>query len=214
LFAKNKDQKTDEVGQILLMKAMLYTQIFENPEKGTAILQELKRDFPDTKPGQAVDKILASMEKQKEAKKLQEAFVVGAKFPDFDEKDLAGKPLSIANYKGKVVLIDFWATWCGPCVQELPNVLKAYEKHHAAGFEIIGISLDKDEQKLKTFIEEKKVTWQQYFDGKGWESKLAGKYGIQSIPATYLLDGEGKILGSNLRGEALEEAVAKALSKK
>ena len=93
-------------------------------------------------------------------------------------------------------------------------MLKAYEAHHAKGFEIIGISLDQDEKKLKAFIEEKKMTWAQYFDGKGWANKLAGKYGVNSIPATYLLDGEGKIIGKNLRGEALEKAVAKALEKK
>jgi len=138
----------------------------------------------------------------------------GAAFPDFDEKDLAGNPLSIANFKGKVVLVDFWATWCPPCVAELPNVLKAYEEYHPKGFEIIGISLDKDRQKLDSFIKQKQMTWPQYFDGQGWENKLSQKYGVNSIPATYLLDKEGKIIGSNLRGEALDAAVAKALAGK
>ena len=146
--------------------------------------------------------------------RIQQTLVVGNKFPDFEEKDLAGQPLSIANFKGKVVLVDFWATWCGPCVQELPNVLRAYEKHHAEGFEIIGISLDQDERKLKDFTKQMKMTWPQYFDGKGWGNKLAGKYGVQSIPATFLLDGSGNIIGRDLRGEALEEAVSKALAKK
>jgi peroxiredoxin len=196
------------------MKAMLYMQVFENDEKGAELIAQLKKDFPETKPGKNADKVLENMEKQKEAKKIQKSLAEGTKFPDFDEKDLDGKPLSVANYKGKVVLVDFWAVWCGPCVAELPNVLKAYEAHHAKGFEIIGISLDQDEKKLKAFIEEKKMTWVQYFDGKGWGNKLAAKYGVNSIPATYLLDGEGKIIGKNLRGEALEKAVAKALEKK
>ena len=135
----------------------------------------------------------------------------GLKFPGFEEKDVAGKPLSIDNYKGKVVLIDFWATWCGPCVAELPNVLKVYEKHHGKGFDIIGISLDQDEAKLTSFTKQKNMTWQQFFDGQGWGNKLAAKYGVNSIPATFLLDGEGKIIGKDLRGEALEEAVTKAL---
>ena len=96
---------------------------------------------------------------------------------------------------------------------ELPNVLKAYEKYHQKGFEILGVSLDSDKAKLTAFIEKQKMPWQQYFDGKGWGNKLAGKYGVSSIPATYLLDGEGKIIAKNLRGEALEVELAKILEK-
>jgi peroxiredoxin len=214
ILAKHKDEKTDDVAQVLYMKAMLYAQVFEDDEKAAELINQLKKDFPETKRGKDADNILASMEQQKEAKKIQKSLAPGTKFPDFEEKDLDGKALSIANYKGKVVLIDFWAVWCGPCVAELPNVLKAYEAYHGKGFEIIGISLDRDEKKLKDFLEEKKMTWPQYFDGKGWENKLAAKYGVKSIPATYLLDGEGKIIDKNLRGKALEEAVAKALEKK
>ena len=145
LLAKHQGEKTDEVAQILFMKAMIYCQVLENTEKGAALIRQLKRDFPDTKPGQSADGILESIQKQEEAKKIQRSLVEGSQFPGFNEKDLAGQPLSPANYKGKVLLIDFWATWCGPCVRELPIVLKAYEKYHPKGFEIIGISLDKDE---------------------------------------------------------------------
>ena len=214
LLAKHQGEKTDEVASILFMEAMLYVQVLDNTEKGTALLTRLKTDFPDTKPGKNADEIIASIKKQAEAKKIKAALVDGAVFPDFAEKDLAGKPLAIANFKGKVVLVDFWATWCGPCVAELPNVLKAYEKYHAKGFEVIGISLDKDETALNSFIKKKNMPWPQYFDGQGWQNKLAAKYGITSIPATYLLNGEGKIIGQDLRGEALDEAIAKALAKK
>lgn len=206
LLAKHKDEKTDDVAQILYMKAMLYNQVLNDSNKGEELIAQLRKEFPDSRQ-------VASLKKQDEAKKIQDALAVGTKFPDFDEKDMTGKPLSIANYKGKVVLIDFWAVWCGPCVAELPNVLKAYEKHHAQGFEIIGISLDRDQARLEKFIEEKHMPWPQFFDGLYWSNKLAVKYGVNSIPATYLLDGEGKIIGKNLRGEALEQAVAQALAK-
>jgi thiol-disulfide isomerase/thioredoxin len=206
LLAEHKGEKTDEVAQILLMKAKLYSQVLHDEKKTAELTEQLKTEFPDSEP-------VKMLKEEEAAKKTQAGLVDGAKFPDFNEKDVAGKPLSIANYKGKVVLLDFWATWCGPCRAELPNVLKTYEKHHPKGFEIIGVSLDQDKEKLMTFAKDKEMTWQQFFDGKGWGNKLAVKYGIQSIPATFLLDGEGKILGKNLRGEELEQAVAKAVAK-
>ena len=152
-------------------------------------------------------------QRQMEAQKIQAALAAGVKFPDFNEKDTAGKPLAIANYKGKVVLIDFWATWCGPCRAELPNVIATYKKYHNQGFEIIGISLDQDQAKLIGFTKDMNMTWPQYFDDQGWQNKLAVKYGIESIPATYLLDGNGRIIGRDLRGDELTQAVAKALGK-
>jgi peroxiredoxin len=207
LLAKHKGEKTDEVAQVLYMKASLYSEVLQNATKSNELLDQLKREFPDSKP-------VAAMKRQEAAKKIQASLVKGAQFPDFHEKDTSGKPLSIAGYKDKVVLIDFWATWCGPCVAELPNVLKAYAKHHPQGFEIIGISLDSDLKKLQTFVKQKNMTWPQYFDGQGWQNKLAQQYGVNSIPATYLLDRQGKIIAKGLRGEALETAIAAALAAK
>jgi len=214
LLAKYKGEKTDDVAQIQLMEAMLYLQVFNNTDKGVEMIKQLKTDYPGTKPAQNADRILDSVKQQAAAKKIQSGLAEGTKFPDFNEKDSTGKPLSIANYKGKVVLLDFWATWCGPCVHELPNVIKTYDTHHKQGFEIIGISLDKDQEKLASFTKEKNMTWVQYFDGLVWQNKLAVKYGVNSIPATYLLDGQGTIIGKDLRGEDLENAVTKALAKK
>lgn len=214
LLEQHKGNKSDEVAQILLMKAMLYIQVFKDSEKGVGMLKQIKQDFPDSAQSKKMDEIIPMVEKQAEAQKVQSALKEGGVFPDFDEKDLEGKPLSIAKYKGKVVLVDFWATWCGPCVAELPNVLKAYQKYHDKGFEIIGISLDEDRDALTSFIKKKEMPWKQYFDGKGWQNKLARQYGVNSIPATYLLDGEGKLVKRDLRGEALAEELEKLLAKK
>jgi len=205
LLEKYKGDKSDDVAQILLTKASFYSGVLHDDAKGDATLEQLKREYPDSAA-------VAMLKRQEEAKKVRADLVKGAQFPDFEEQDLDGKPLSISGLKGKVVLVDFWATWCGPCIGELPNVLAAYEKHHASGFEIVGISLDSDRKKLEGFIKQKSMTWPQFFDGKGWENKLGQKYGVNSIPATFLLDREGKIIGSNLRGEKLEEAVAAALA--
>jgi peroxiredoxin len=214
LLAKHKDEKTDDVAQILVMKAMLYVQVFENPAKGAELIRQLKADFPATTQGQQADRMLAALARQEEAQKIQAALAVGKPFPDFAETDFAGKPLTLSAYKGRLVLVDFWATWCKPCVNELPNVLAAYKKYHDQGFEIIGVSLDDDAAKLTGFLKEQGMTWAQFFDGKGWENKLAVKYGIDSIPATFLLDGDGTIVAKNLRGEALDTELARRLTKK
>ena len=108
-------------------------------------------------------------------------------------------------------MIDFWATWCGPCVEELPNVLSAYEKYHGKGLEIIGVNLDQEKETLTSFLKDKKIPWPQYFDGQGWQNKLAVKYGVTGIPSTYLLDKAGKIIGGGLRGEELQAAIGNAV---
>ncbi|MBI5365698.1 MAG: redoxin domain-containing protein [Planctomycetes bacterium] len=136
---------------------------------------------------------------------------VGDKPPAFEKTDLDGKPLSLKQYLGKVVLVDFWATWCGPCRAELPNVIKVYEEYHAQGFEILGISLDQDKGALTKYIAAQKMTWRQYFDGKGWENEISTQWGITGIPAAFLIDAEGVIRYANLRGEAPLAAAVKDL---
>jgi thiol-disulfide isomerase/thioredoxin len=217
LYAKYKDQKTDEVAQILMMKAELYLAVVNapegDPEKAAEVLQKVKRDLPETEFGKRVDSILDGLKRPIEAERIRDTLVVGAKFPDFNVADLAGQPLSVANNKGRVVLIDFWATWCPPCRAELPNVIATYQKYHSKGFDIIGVSLDEDKAQLLSFIKNQNMTWPQYFDGKKWDNKLAMNYGVEIAPTTYLLDGEGKIIGKDLRGDDLKKAVATALSK-
>lgn len=142
------------------------------------------------------------------------AFAIGKAFPDFKVKDQQGKDLSLSAYKGKLVLVDFWATWCGPCRSELPELMGIYKKYKDKGFEIIGISLDKNEKLFKSFVKRQEITWPQYFDGKGWRNALARRYLIDSLPAAFLIDQDGKILAKDIRVDDLEDAVKKALAKK
>jgi len=122
-----------------------------------------------------------------------------------------GREVDLAKLRGKVVLIDFWATWCGPCVAEIPNVKATYEKLHKKGFEIIGISFDSDEAKLVEFVKKKELPWPQYFDGKGWQNQFGQEYAINGIPTMWLVDKKGVLRDPNARGD-LESKVEKLLA--
>lgn len=124
-----------------------------------------------------------------------------------------GRKVDLSKLRGKVVLVDFWATWCGPCVAGMPNVLAAYKKYHDQGFEIVGISLDQDKDALEKFVADNHVAWPQYFDGKGWDNAISSHYGIQAIPAMFLLGKDGKLAVEN-PGHTLEAQIAKLLGSK
>jgi peroxiredoxin len=144
---------------------------------------------------------VASIRQQIETTKT---FMVGGTPPDFTQKTTDGQELSLSDLKGKVVLVDFWASWCGPCRRENPNVVKAYEKYKDKGFDVLGVSLDKDRKKWLGAIEKDGLSWNHVSDLKGWQNTVAVQYGVTSIPYTLLLDANGKIVAQNLRGEALE----------
>lgn len=133
---------------------------------------------------------------------------VGAQATDFTLPDINGKSVSLSSYKGKVTLIDFWASWCGPCRQENPNVVKAYEQYHGKGFEILGVSLDTQKPQWEAAIQKDHLSWTHVSDLKGWTSEVAATYGVQSIPTNFLLNAEGKIIARDLRGEDLKAKLA------
>lgn len=132
--------------------------------------------------------------------------------PAIDARTIDGQSVSLASLHGKVVLIDFWATWCRPCIAEIPHIRRVYEQHHASGFEVIGVSLDQNRDALKAFLARERLPWPQIFDADAPPGqRLAERYGVKFIPHTLLIGRDGQIIASSLRGSELDRAVTKAL---
>jgi thiol-disulfide isomerase/thioredoxin len=147
----------------------------------------------------------ALAEKARREAEANARFAPGKTPPEIALKNPNGKTVKLSDLKGKVVMIDFWASWCGPCRRENPNVVKLYKKYANKGFEILGVSLDKDKKRWVDAIKQDKLDWLHVSDLKAWQSAAAQTYGVSAIPATFLLDKDGKMIAKGLRGAALEQ---------
>ena len=141
------------------------------------------------------------------------ALAVCAEAPkvDLTLQDSGGQKVRLRDLRGKAVVLNFWATWCGPCVGEIPHVKEAYEKLHPKGFEVVGISFDSNKNALQNFIKERELPWPQYFDGTTWQNKFGAEYAIDSIPTMWLVDKNGNLSDSNARDD-LQGKVEKLLA--
>jgi thiol-disulfide isomerase/thioredoxin len=157
----------------------------------------------------SIENVKRQYEQLKQQKEAQNFLAPGKMAPGFTQNDVNGKPVSLSDLKGKVVLIDFWASWCGPCRKENPNVVKLYEKYKDAGFTVLSVSLDDNKTNWLAAIDKDKLAWPYHVsDLKKWGNEVARIYQVSGIPFTVLVDKEGKIIDTKLRGVELERALA------
>ncbi len=191
-------------------------------DQRTAVLQMELAAFLEPRDPNAAESMLRTLETsqdihvaamaQQQLESLESTRQLAKAPLDLKFKAVDGADVDIARLRGKVVLVDFWATWCGPCRMEMPNVVAAYNELHKDGFEIVGISLDQSKEKLLGYTQQAGMTWPQYFDGKGWANDISRRYGINAIPAAWLVDKKGVVRTTQARGADLAVQVRALLA--
>ncbi|MDR6784487.1 thiol-disulfide isomerase/thioredoxin [Pedobacter africanus] len=205
------EQQLDDIR--MEKRAVANKYIAEHPESAFSLSLVTDRaamgEYKDIQA--AYDKLGKNVKNSPEGKRLTERLAIlkrsaiGTPMLNFTQNDTEGKPVSFAAFKGKYVLVDFWASWCGPCRAENPNVLKAYNKYKDKNFTVVGISLDDKGENWKKAIKDDGMPWTQLSDLKGWKNEVSEYYGIRGIPSTLLVDPNGNIIAKDLRGEILNK---------
>lgn len=201
-----------------LISALIIQSMLADPsadlKKAEKIYNSFDEELKNTKPGKAIKERLTAINSSVPgAPAAPAAPAANWRAPEFSAPNPEGKVISLKQSLGKVTIIDFWASWCGPCRRENPNVVAIYKEFHSKGLNIIGVSLDQDASKWKEAIAKDKLTWNQVSNLKGWEEPIAAQYKVEAIPATFILDASGKVVARDLRGTELRAKIEELLAK-
>lgn len=201
-FAMDFIQKNMESFAVLSATNRQFIDQEKNAELMKKVEQTLKTKYPENKYVSEFGILVDRLNKMP----------VGSAAPDFKIADANGKEISLSQLKGKVVLVDFWASWCGPCRAENPNVVSMYNDFHSKGFEILGVSLDENKEAWLDAVKKDKLSWLHGCELKRWNSEIAKQYGVEAIPYSVLVDKEGKIVAKGLRAEELRPILTSMFS--
>ena len=205
------DENPNSYISLLLVERLFNSQDFKY-EKVKKTFENLNEELRNITKGKAISEKLKTIEKNMKNPAAAEKLNSLKLAPEFSAKSPNGTTISLKESMGKVTIIDFWASWCGPCRKENPNVVALYNEFHSKGLNIIGVSLDDDATKWKDAIAKDKLTWNQVSNLKGFEDPIAIQYDIQQIPTTFVLDSKGNIVAKDLRGDELKAKVQELLT--